>query len=410
LLIVTFFLWYSGTAFSLVKGDCQASTQEWIFTTSELGSLSMTTINLSYYNKSTIYIRCTFQKQTPPKIKLPMTLTTPLTFCTVLQIFLQLLHTSYAEDETPEQLLLPAPSKYTGVKKFGMEIFMMVLFIAIVRTIVYVRRANRMAWIWRKKSNSITSWDDFRDAPGYDMVLPPESTVFDTFFYDKNGNKCFSNKEKSLDMAEYAMRIKNQQINAMKAQVPVEHQSQHLDTLEKQNWLHIAEQHWMNSARLGLVMRARALRPLMFKVDQDYPEMKRMHDVGMCDTATFDAVQNAMSMMKAEIKDLNTVAKEVGYLFQDLSKGSNVWNLADTLISFRKHMEELNLKKQQENNKREQEKHKKEKEAKKAERNAKIAKENETRARAKAQADLLAEENSSGTKNSNKNKKSNKRR
>ena len=34
-------------------------------------------------------------------------------------------------------------------------------------------------------------------------------------------------------------------------------------------------------------MRARALRPLMYKVNQDYPEMKRMHDVGMCDTATF---------------------------------------------------------------------------------------------------------------------------
>ena len=27
-----------------------------------------------------------------------------------------------------------------------------------------------MAWLWRKKKGEITSWDDLRDAPGYDMV------------------------------------------------------------------------------------------------------------------------------------------------------------------------------------------------------------------------------------------------
>ena len=315
-------------------------------------------------------------------------------------LFLHLPHTYAADETTPEQLLLPSPDRYTGLRKFAMEVFMVCLFVVVVRTIIYVRRANRMAWLWRKKSKTITSWDDFREAPGYDMVLPAESTLFDTFFYDaETGDKCFGNRNKNLDMAEYAAQIKNRNVAGIKANAPANKREQLLAQMEQQNWLQIAGQHWMNSVRLGLVMRAKALRPLMYKVDQDYPEMKRMHDAGMCDTATFDAVENAMSMMKAEIKELNELAKEVGYLNQDLSKGLNVWNLADQLLSFGKHMEELNRKKQEENNLKEQEQHKKEKEARKAQKavtqtqqKAMDATLKETKRIAKAQADLLAEE------------------
>ena len=245
------------------------------------------------------------------------------------------------------------------------------LFIGVIRTIVYVRRASRMAWLWRKKENKITSWDDFRDAPGYDMVLPAESTLFDSFFFDmETGEKIFGadpkSGEKSKDIPEYAAAIKLKNIAAVKANAPADQVKKILADLNSQNWLQIAGQHWMNSVRLGLVYRARALRPLMYKVDQDYPEMKRMHDAGMCATATFDAVEHAMSMMKAEIKELNTLATEVGYLNQDLSKGLNVWNLADTLVSVRKQMEAENLKRQAAHNKNAQEKDAVEKEARKS--------------------------------------------
>ena len=77
-----------------------------------------------------------------------------------------------------------------------------------------------------KKKGEITSWDDLRDAPGYDMVLPAESTVFDSFFYDvETGEKIFrpdpNTNEKPKDVAEYAayLRQKNILTNVPRMQI-----------------------------------------------------------------------------------------------------------------------------------------------------------------------------------------------
>jgi len=327
-----------------------------------------------------------------------------------LLLFILACAAASAED-TPEQLKLPSPDRYTGVRKFLMECFMMTLLIVVVRTIIYVRRASRMAWLWRKKTGDIASWDDFRDASGYDMVLPAESTVFDQFFFDmETGEKIFgvdpSKNEKPKDLAEYALHLKQTNLTNVKNNAPANQQKQLLEKVEAQNWLHVAKQHWCNGVRAGLVYRARALRPLMWKVDQDYPEMKRMHDVGMCATATFQAVEGAMSMMKAEIKELNELAKEVGYLNQDLKQGPNVWNLADMLLEFRKHMEQINLQKQEEHNKKEQAKASMEKESRKAERLAREAQEKEEKRRVQMRAELIAEAEKESKTSTKKKKKS----
>ena len=137
--------------------------------------------------------------------------------------------------------------------------------------------------------------------------------------------------------------------------------------------------------------------------------MKRMHDVGMCATATFQAVEGAMSMMKAEIKELNELAKEVGYLNQDLKQGPNVWNLADMLLEFRKHMEQINLQKQEEHNKKEQAKASMEKESRKAERLAREAQEKEEKRRVQMRAELIAEAEKESKTSTKKKKKSSKK-
>jgi len=310
--------------------------------------------------------------------------------------------------------LLPAPDKYTGVRKFAMECFMMLLLIVVVRTIVYVRRASRMAWLWRKKNNEISSWDDFRDNSGYDMVLPAESTVFSQFFYDIEGERIFGvdptkdGNGAPKDMAEYAIHLETTQKANVRKNAPKEQQAAILKQLDAQNWLEVANHHWMNTVRCGLVYRARALRPLMWKVDQDYPEMKRMHDVGMCATATFQAVEGAMSMMKAEIKELNELAKEVGYLNQDLKQGPNVWNLADMLLQFQKSMKEANQKQQDEHNAKEQAQHNASKEIKKQERMKREAAEKKARDEKKARAKALKELEQDAEKEASKSKKKNK--
>lgn len=320
---------------------------------------------------------------------------------TVASSLLLLLQQAYAEESTPEQLKLPGGDRYTGVRKFAMECFMMTLLVVVVRTIIQVRYASRMAWLWRKKKGEITSWDDLRDAPGYDMVLPAESTVFDSFFYDvETGEKIFrpdpNTNEKPKDVAEYAAYLRQKNINGIiqNVQDPSK-QKEFIDKVEAQNWLHIAGQHWMNAARAGILYRARALRPLMWKVDQDYPEVNRMHDVGMCATATFEAVKGAMAMMKLEIKELNAVATEIGYLNQDLKNGPNVWNLADMLLNFRKQMEAMSEQKEEEERQEKQNQGKK--------------KETEEQRIARMQAELIADEDRE-KKKKGKNKASNKRK
>jgi len=260
---------------------------------------------------------------------------------------------AFAED-TPEQSKMV--DRYTGVRKFTMECFMMTLALVVLRTIIYARRASRMAWLWRKKKGVIVSWDDFRDAPGYDMVLPAESTVFEQFFFDREtGKKIFgvdpSNNEKPKDLAEYALHLQQNTLLFIKNNAPANVQKQLLLQADARDWLQVAKHHWCNGVRVGLVYRALALRPLISKISRDYPEMERMHSLGLCATNTFKAVKGAKFMIEAEIKTLNELAKEVGYLNQDSKQGSNVWDLADILFEFRKYMVQVYLQRHEEHNK-----------------------------------------------------------
>ena len=192
-------------------------------------------------------------------------------------------------DEEPS-LLDDGKSARDKLNGFLVECFILFGILGFVRFAVYVRWAQRNAWIWRKKEKKITGWDDFREAPKYDMVLPPESTVFDRyFFHPKTGEstgKSFS------------------------------------------------------AVRFGLILRARAILPMMWKVNQDHPEMSRLHSSGLLDTESFDAVDGAMAMMKAEIKDLEDTAKKVGYLpTEETPNNPNVWQFGRVLIDVRKRLE-----------------------------------------------------------------------
>ena len=176
------------------------------------------------------------------------------------------------------------------VRGFFVECVILFGILGFVRFAVYIRWAQRNAWIWRKKKKEVRGWDDFREAPKYDMVLPPESTIFDRYFYDpKTGNstgKSFS------------------------------------------------------AVRFALILRARAILPMMWKVNQDHPEMSRLHSSGLLDTESFDAVDSAMAMMKAEIKDLEDTAKKVGYIpTEENPKAPNVWQFGKVLIDVRKALD-----------------------------------------------------------------------
>tara|TARA_B110000285_G_scaffold49585_2_gene56326 strand:+ start:5669 stop:6529 length:861 start_codon:yes stop_codon:yes gene_type:complete len=260
-------------------------------------------------------------------------------------------------EDTPEQLKLLSPDRYTGVRKFTMECFMMILLIIVVHSVIHSKRTSKTAWLWRKKMGVIHSWDDLRDASGYDMVLPAESTVFNQFFFDRDGKKIFgvdpSKNGKPKDLTQYALRLKQETLTNIKNNAPANQQKQLLDQAEAQTWLHVAKQIWCNSARVGLLYRALALRPLILKIDQDYPEMQRMHLLGLCTTDSFKSVEGAMLMIKAEINELNELAKEVGYLNKHLTQGPNVWNLAGILFDFGKQVEQVNLRKQEEHNQEE---------------------------------------------------------
>jgi hypothetical protein len=176
------------------------------------------------------------------------------------------------------------------LKGFFMECVILFGILGFVRFAVYVRWAQRNAWIWRKKEKKITGWDDFREAPKYDMVLPPESTIFDRYFFDP---KTGASTGKSF-----------------------------------------------SAVRFGLILRARAILPMMWKVNQDHPEMSRLHSSGLLDTESFDAVDSAMAMMKAEIKDLEDTAKKVGYIpTEEAPKNPNVWQFGRVLIDVKKRME-----------------------------------------------------------------------
>jgi hypothetical protein len=176
------------------------------------------------------------------------------------------------------------------LKGFFMECVILFGILGFVRFAVYVRWAQRNAWIWRKKEKKITGWDDFREAPKYDMVLPPESTIFDRYFFDP---KTGASTGKSF-----------------------------------------------SAVRFALILRARAILPMMWKVNQDHPEMSRLHSSGLLDTESFDAVDSAMAMMKAEIKDLEETAKKVGYIpTEDSPKNPNVWQFGKVLIDVKNRME-----------------------------------------------------------------------
>ena len=225
-----------------------------------------------------------------------------------------------AEEERPQ---LPAPRAPNELGKWLTEVLMLTMVLGALRVLMYLRWAQRNAWFWRKQEKKITGWDDFREAPKYDMVLPPESTVFDGHFFDEQTGKSTGKS--------------------------------------------------YSAVRLALILRARAILPMMHKVNQDHPEMSRLHAMGLLDTESFDAVDAAMQMMKDEIKDLEDIARRVGFIPTKESggKGPNVWAMAKLLIDLRRQME--------------------------AEKNIKIAEHEEqeraTQAKAKAQRKLQAKAN-----------------